>query len=277
MLSPSALLYNNATLDDFLGLTPNEMSVLLRDPFGKEAVVQLREQVADEVLDRIPLFRIAEQYLQIVAREQQLKLSPLGNLPRKFVGELYASGFLKDVAIEQGIAKVWNEVDIDTIFSARISCDLSPLLKKVKGKVSLTKLGKQLLDAKDRSAIFRHFFLSFTLQFNWSINHGCDDSMIGQFGSSFSLWLLHQFGGSPTPAYTYAQAYRKAFPILPQEGNAPPDPEQFTRCYVLRSFRRFLLWFGFVQRVHQEDPISDVRSTFIASDIADAVFVFAER
>jgi hypothetical protein len=42
-------------------------------------------------------------YLKIIERDKQIKLTPLGALPRKVLVEFYEKKFLLDMAIESGI------------------------------------------------------------------------------------------------------------------------------------------------------------------------------
>lgn len=77
------ILRNNTPLDDFLGLSPTEIHHLLYDTFGDKSPIQLRDNIDDKTLDQIPLFRIAEEFLKIIHRDKQIKLTPLGALPKK--------------------------------------------------------------------------------------------------------------------------------------------------------------------------------------------------
>ena len=81
--------YNTIPLDDFSGLTPNEMHELLYHPFERISPVCLRDALDDTILNEVPLFLLAEEYLKILAREKQIKLTPLGFLPKKIMVELY--------------------------------------------------------------------------------------------------------------------------------------------------------------------------------------------
>jgi hypothetical protein len=93
-IETNILLRNNTPLDDFLGLSPTEIHHLLYDTFGDKSPVQFRDNIDDETLDQIPLFRIAEEFLKIIYRDNQIKLTPLGALPKKVMVELYDKRFL---------------------------------------------------------------------------------------------------------------------------------------------------------------------------------------
>src|SRR5450432_3260026 len=94
------LLRNNSPLEEFLDLTLNQMHSLLYETFTPDSPVQLSNNIDDEILDQIPLFRVAETFLQIVEREIQIKLTPLGALPKRVLVEIYEKGFLPEEYIE---------------------------------------------------------------------------------------------------------------------------------------------------------------------------------
>lgn len=85
-IKSNILHWNNTPVDDFLGLTPTEVHHLLYEAFGDKSPIQFRDDIDDETLDQIPLFRIVEEYLKIIQREKQIKLTPLGALQKKSNG-----------------------------------------------------------------------------------------------------------------------------------------------------------------------------------------------
>ncbi len=239
---------NNTPLDGFCGLTPTEMHFLLYAPFGPDSPVQLRFKFENSDLDRVPIFRIVEAYLQIIQREKQLKLTPLGALPKKVMVELYAHGFLLDEHLESGITKLTREYDCISIMSARLVAELAGLVKKVHGKLSLTKNGTNALKPENRPQLFREFFRAFVDKFNWGFNDGYTQEPIGQFGWAFSIYLVHLFGDQPRSFSFYGSKYLTAFPHLRQyfRDEYSTAEQQATQCYSLRTFRRFMEWFGFI-------------------------------
>lgn len=103
---------SNATpLDDFSGLSPDQMHHLLYYPFGERSSICLRENISDDTLNSIPFFRLVEEFTRIVAREGVIKLTPKGALPRKILREIYGFGFLKEEFIEKGYVKLMKEAD----------------------------------------------------------------------------------------------------------------------------------------------------------------------
>jgi hypothetical protein len=235
-------------MDDFLGLSPTEIHHLLYDTFSDKSPIQFRDDIDNKTLDQIPLFRIAEEFLKIIQRDKQIKLTPLGALPKKVMVELYDKRFLLEELVESGISKLWREEDSISIRSARFATELAGLVKKANGKLSLTKTATKLLETNNRLKIFKQFFQAFTDKFMWSFNDGYPEQPIGQLGWAFSVIMLDKFGDQPQTADFYADKYLRAFPkfisFFRHDFSTPE--RQFYRCYSVRTFDRFFLWFGFV-------------------------------
>jgi hypothetical protein len=268
-------LLNNTPMDGFLGRSPAEVHLLLYDTFGDNSPVQFRNDIDDPTLDQIPVFRILEDFLKIIQRDRQIKLTPLGALPKKIMVELYGKRYLLEEDIENGITKLWREQDSISIMSARLTAEIAGLVKKRSGKLTLTKTAAKLLDTNNRLQVFQLFFRAFTEKFLWSFNDGYPEQPIGQYGWAFSLLMLDKFGNQPKTADFYAAHYLKAFPkFLTFFGSRYTTPErQFFRCYGVRTFNRFFLWFGFVTVARQKNHLDLNKDTFKRTDLVKKIFI----
>ncbi|MBI5042913.1 MAG: hypothetical protein HZC10_03605 [Nitrospirae bacterium] len=83
------LLVNKIPLDDFCGLTPNEVHSLLYDTFGDNSPLKIKGDISNQTFNNIPFFRLTEEFLKIIQRDRFIKLTPLGALPKKILHELY--------------------------------------------------------------------------------------------------------------------------------------------------------------------------------------------
>ncbi len=276
---PESILFDNCPVDDFLGFTPTEINHLAYDTFGDKSPIHFCNDLDDNTLDQIPLFRIAEEYLKIMQRDNQIKLTPLGALPKKIMVELYDKKILPDEHIERGIIKLWREQDCISIRSARLTAELAGLVRKANGKLNLTKNGVKLLHPENRVNLFKKFFQTFTGKFDWGLNDRYPPSPIGQLAWAFSIYMLDRFGDQTNTSDYYADIYLTAFPaFLSIFDHTYTTPErQFNRCYGLRTFDRFLLWFGFVTVEKQDKYLSMDTDKFTRTDLLKRVFSFDEE
>ncbi|MEO5967121.1 MAG: hypothetical protein ABIP69_02575, partial [Ferruginibacter sp.] len=218
-----------------------------------------------------------EEYLKIVARDKEIKLTPLGALPRKVLVEIYDKGILSEELIDSGISKVTSEHDCVSIRSARITVGLAGLTKKLKGRITLTKKGEQMMKKEKRLELFKLFLIAYTVDFSWAYNDGYPKGPIGQLGCAFSAFLLNKFGDEEQPANFYSLKYLKALPnLLPLFSDQYSTKEElFSNCYNLRVIKRFLFWFGLVKiKKNQNDIKYSDKGKVIKTNTLNEVFDF---
>jgi hypothetical protein len=274
----SNLLKDNIPLDEFFGMTRNDIHVLLYYSYNELSPVQLRNDIDNSSLDRISFFRIVEKFLNIIEREYIIKLTPLGALPKKVMVELYSYKFIPDEFIESGIVKLAKQENCISIQSAWITARIARLVKKTNGYLSLTKTGIKLLKPENRAQLFRTILSTFTEKFSWAFNDGYPDQPIGQLGWAFSILLLHKFGDQKRTVKFYAEKYLAMLPrfILLFDSDFSTPESEFTNCYGIRSFERFLLWFGFVT-VEKSGKFSDTgKDKYSSTELIEKLFNFEQ-
>ncbi len=268
--------YNNAKLDDFQGLTANEMDHLLRKSFSKNSIVQLKDNLTDDVLDKIPYFRLAEEFLKIIEKNRKLKLTTTGSLPVKVMEELYDKKFITDYYVEQGLWKIKREKNSDLFTTLNITVKYCDYIKKYRGELVFTKAGKEWLNEKDRNKFLRTLLKSFTEKFNWSFNDGHPNMPIGQLGWAFSIYLLFRYGQIKRPISFFSEKYFKAFPSF--IANYPSisywKPERGCHmCYSIRTVERFLEWFGLIEISDFDFPINKNDGNIQATKLLTELFI----
>ena len=272
---PLIILQNNAPIDEFCGLSPNEMHNLLYDSLGEKSPVKIFNEIDDTICDRIPFLRLTEEFLKIVQREKNIKLTPKGALPRKILQELYDYKIIVNYFVEQGISKINREIDWVALQTVHINSRLMRVLKISNNKLSLTKKGEQLLEPKNRIDLLKETLITFTNKFNWSFNDRYLDDNIGQLGCGYTLYLFLKFGDTEETIESYANKYLRAFPQL--LGDFPDmmfiDKQKgVLGCYEHRTFSRFLEWFGFVN-ISQSHEVFDRHLNMVSrTDVFDKVF-----
>ena len=239
--------YNDSPLAAFSGLSPAQMHQLFYDPWGPQSPVRLRSELSAAALDQIPCLRLTEEFLRIVQRDGFIKLTALGALPGKYLHELYGFGFMREKMIEAGYTKLHREIDAPGLSTMHHNAVMAGLLRKVHGKLSLTKNGERLRLPAHRAELLLRVLMAFTEKFNWAYHDGYAAPTVGQTGWAFTLFLLLKFGAEPRPLRFYADKYEQAFPFLLADlpgTNWNTPAEQLLSCYGHRVFAHFGRWFG---------------------------------
>ncbi len=243
---------NDKGLSDFEGYSPAEMQYILYDTFGENSPIKLLK-LTESDYKLIPILNQIKYLIRIIDNHNELKLTNKGFLPTKIVSDIYNQGFIKDEHIESGISKLYKETDSNTINLTRILIEISGLVKKRNNKLSLTKKSKSIIadDYKLLSLIFEIF----GTKFNWPYYDGYGQNTIGQIGFGFTLILLSKYGSEKRLDKFYSDKYFTAFPGSIEEITESYNNSkkvQAERCYSLRTFDRFLDYFGIIE-IEKED------------------------
>lgn len=248
VIDPNDLSGFDRTPDETLyGLSQRDFFALCHFPFMKASPMKIRSAISDDVLDRLPFFRMCEALLAIVARNSSLKLTSNGNLPIAIVKEVYANGTLRDPLVEMGLIKSFREQEIIAIVAAREVCSLAGLIKKRKNQLTLTKKGQKLRGnryALMSKILIAHGYDFFTAQFD-----GYPDHATGEYGSHVVWYLLMRYGWQSRTSRYYGEKYLSLFPelITSFSDSHTPAAEQFYHCFEVRTFTRFNDWWGFTE------------------------------
>lgn len=249
---------NNRSIPEFEGYSPFEMHKILHFTFAIDSPLKL-QKLSDADYKKIPILNQIKYLTDLIAKNGEIKLTNKGFLPTKIVSDLYSQGFLKEEHIEQGISKLYKETDSMTINLTRILIELAGLVKKRKGKLSLTKSSQKVLE--DNEELLRQIFLTFTNKFNWAYYDGYGENQIGQLGYGFSLILLSNYGQEMRLDSFYADKYFKAYPRLLDsvEPNYGTLERYSTNCYSIRTFDRFLDYFGLINIEKEGNGLDSIK------------------
>lgn len=266
--------YNNSPQDKFSGLSPCQTYEIINNPFSENSPIKFTNNIDNNILDRIPFFKITEELLKIIQRDKFIKLTPLGALLKKVMVELYDYKFIPDERIESGLTKLWKQDDCISIGTARIVSELGKFVKKINGKLYLTKSGEEHLKPENRLNLFKYTYSVFTESFNWSFNDGYPKEPIGQYGSTFSVYLLLKYGEEENSTLFYSNKYLSVFGnFLPLfENDYSTAQQQFNNCYSVRTFERFTNWFG-LSFYSEKRNYFDIQNSIVKStDLLKEIF-----
>ena len=242
---------NYRSIDDFEGYSPMEMHSLLYDAFGEDSPIQLQKLNADDYAE-IPILNLVRYITDLIAEAGELKLTNRGFLPTRVVAEVYHQGFLREGFVEYRRRKALREIDVKSVHLGRILGEISGIVKKRYNKLSMTKKGEKI--TADNFSLLEHLFKVYCTKFNWAYLDGFGDDRIGQVGFGFSLVLLSKYGDKKRIDTFYSEKYFKAFPKLImyiREPRYETIERHVSRCYSLRTFDRFMYYFGLI-KIEQE-------------------------
>ena len=240
---------------------------LISEDIYKEQLLEMEQSLSaglpiinpnDNNISEIPLIKQIRFFISQVACSKGIKLTKAGNLPPQIVKELYLQGILKDYPIEHGITKLTKETDCNSIVLTRILCEMSGLIKKRNGILTVTKKASDIVDS---NKLLPLIFSTFTDRFSWAFFDGYQNGDIGQFGWWYSLALISQHGDIPRNSKYYAEKYFQTYPHLLTLKSYDGAIHANYSCYSIRTFDRFLEYFGFTETTEKKMLETYVKKT----------------
>jgi hypothetical protein len=68
--------YNTSPQDKFCGLSPSKIHEIIHNPLGENSPIKFKNDINNQILDKIPFFKITEEFLKIIKRDKFIKLTP---------------------------------------------------------------------------------------------------------------------------------------------------------------------------------------------------------
>ncbi|HEX7004323.1 MAG TPA: SEC-C metal-binding domain-containing protein [Trueperaceae bacterium] len=247
---------NHAPLEDFQGLSPEQMMRMLHFPFESPEVLSFGEVLDHEV--EAPILELVRVILEAVG-EDGLKATAKGNLPRALCREA-AERWTNTVEYRwwKEPGDIRKEEDFPELNAARITAELAGLLRRQKGKFYLTQRCKRSLAESGYREIYPLLLRSYATEFNWAYRDNYPDGLdLIQQSFAFTLYLLARRGSSARSNGDYESWFQRAYPDLLHQVDANYSyrsaEELVADCYTLRALVRFAHFLG-LARV---EPVSD--------------------
>jgi hypothetical protein len=241
---------NNRPLEDFEGLSPEQMRLLLYFGWEKNGIIINPDNHSG---DNIPMIKQIKYFINIIESEREIKLTKTGNLPPAIVKDIYRQGIITDYGIELGM-KINTEQDVNNISMMKILCTETGLIKKRNGRISLTKKAMPILSSTD---FLNRLFEAACYRFNWAYLDRYIVDSIGQFGFNYSFYLLKKYGSEWQGETFYADLYFKAFKPFKKDD----DDFMLQSAYTSRTFHNILKPFGFIEYENKKMEIGNIRTT----------------
>lgn len=235
---------NTTPLDDFAGLTPEEMTFFLHQPFTSPEYIRL-----PEVLGVEPEAPVLELLMPLFTEltNAPIKLTAKGNLPTRIVKERAAAYAPQHEYFPKRISEyAHNEDSFPDLHAARTVAELAGLVRKQHGKLYLTKKAEKLLSTHGARGVYPLLLRSYLRKFNWAYLDRFDELPFIQQSWAFTCYLLQHFGPAERPMSFYVERFLQAFPLLlaEVEPSYMSAEEAVGFAYEFRALVRFLGLFG---------------------------------
>ncbi|KEQ28730.1 hypothetical protein N180_04890 [Pedobacter antarcticus 4BY] len=245
---------NNSPLDNFDGISPEQMNALLYAPFAPDNILQFKKDM-DFHVSKSPFFRLSEILINEIRQAGSLKLTVNGNLPIR-ICELLCGQNLINWPYMQLVKRV-REEEIPYLWPLKQYLLDEGIVKKRNNALSLTKNGEKRLE-ESMSVRFIQMFNYFGTRFHWNNFYELQDNgKYGQLGWTYSLVLLAKYGDSARKSDFYSlkliQAFEEHLWEAHQNGKEGKANEDFHQAYKIRFFECFANWFGLVNIESKSD------------------------
>lgn len=247
---------NRRALDDFQGLSPEQMHALLQRPFETPPLDGVAQRLPAQ--PDVPVMALLSLVAEAAGRDG-IKLTARGNLPLKLVKAGDAWLQERGGARHPALGAITTERDVAELHVTRVVADLAGLLRKSRGYLHLTRRAEKLLDRDDGAGLYGRLLETYCRRFNWAYRDGFGDLRIIQQSFGYAHYLLHRHGDAWRPAAFYEDAFLRAFPMAleePDDHGPYLEPEHRVRlAWSIRTLHGLGYLFGLVELAGTDGPV----------------------
>lgn len=263
--------HNREAIQDFEGLSPHQMFLLMNKPFSPDSPVIFKTAPRLDLIDTAPLMQVCSLLLRTIGAENGIKLTPKGYLPRKIVSEIHHLNLYNAVNSKHPQLKPLNEIDSVPAAYTRTLLQLAGLVKVRLNKLTMTKKASAVSDS---FLLFRTLFTIYITNFHNGYLDGYSNDNIGNVGTLYVIYLLKRYGFERKEASFYASLYFKAFPDLLSEDLQGPHNhmEHAHDCFTYRTFDKGLFMFGLTDIEYEGNTFIDKKQYIKPTALFQEVF-----
>jgi hypothetical protein len=250
---------NQRSLDDFQGLSSEQVYRMLNFPFDTPELFTFPETLTSE--PEAPILRLI-QAISAGIDEKGLKATAKGNLPLKLCKQARVD-YLPYISAGDYLhcMNISSEEDFEDLHTTRILMELSGLLRKTKGRFFLNRKYRQLNEKMGLAGIYPLLFKTYCQEFNWAFRDRYEEIPFIQQSFLFSLYLLKLHGDDWKPFFIYEDYFLQAFPVVINECEPQPyrsAEDEVRSCYSIRVLERFLHFMGLakIEKIPNDKPFT---------------------
>jgi hypothetical protein len=240
---------NQATIDDFHGLSPEQMHRFLHFPFETPHLITFASCL--DIEPQAPILTLFKLLTDAIGG-QGLKATATGNLPRSFCRES-ARAYLGEEEYQRWsrFGELRSEPEFRELNVTRLVTELAGLIRKYKGKFILSRECRKLLVEQGQSAIYPRLFRTFVREYNWGYQDRYQEIPFIQHSFLFSLYLLTRYGNDWQTNTFYEDCFLRAFPNLLSQvqpiGSYYSSEKVLRSSYSVRCLERFAQFMGLAE------------------------------
>jgi len=265
---------NSQPVDDFLGLTPDQLHVILYSPLDEmQHIVDFNSSFDSSLLEQVPIVKKVMLLIKLIGEVGEAKATRNGYLPKKIVNALYDFHGLDKFTVP-------TEEYAPSILALRHAVTDCGWLKKKSGRFSLTKKGEQVFQNGFTPTHYVILLKYWMINYNWAFTDWYSACAIVQQSAVFSLYVLLKRANEPIPSESLTKLFVRAFPYALEELSAEPDriersvEERLGMIFSLRFLERFALYFGLIDYLVDEnlpyferDKKAQVKTTALFAEV----------
>ncbi|MBT8361275.1 MAG: SEC-C domain-containing protein [Deltaproteobacteria bacterium] len=264
---------NSASMEEFHGLSPDQMHRFLYMPFESPELV-----IFQRVLQSKPQSKAAFLISMLVEEvgEAGIRLTAKSYLGQKFCQKASKTYFdLYPESVMSGLS-VRTETNFEPLHTIHLTAQLAGLVRKYKGRLLLTKRCVKSMERNGTLELYPLLMHAYIHKFNWGYRDGYGEVTFIQQSFLFTLYLLDKYGKNWRPATFYSDNFLRAFPMILREFESKfyePPEDTLRKVYILRVLQRFAGFFGLadIEQV-SKDPINPeyrVRATSLLTEVVE--------
>lgn len=227
---------NRRPRPEFDGLSSMQLQRLLGAEWGApDGPLQLDSKLKLDEFSAANTFYHARLLLELLGEQGEVRATSRGNLPRSLVAAFHARmRWPMWYPKWYSERNVLNEGDLGPLHFTRVLLEVGGLIKRRKGRFSLTRVGARLFREERAGELFATLFRTHFQKFNLGYLDGAEEVSDFQYGIAYTLWRFGEIGAEPRTSESLADEA-----VLPFVRAAVPTGE-FAHLLELILETRFL-------------------------------------
>jgi len=245
---------NQIPLEDFQGLSPDQMHRMLYFPFHSPQLITFPQVLS--IKPSAPVISLFTLLAEAIG-PKGVKSTATGNLPRNVCREAALAFWGEEKYRERTkYGGINTETDFFDLHVMRLTCTISGLIRKYRGTFALTKKCSLIRTRHGMEGIYPLLLEAYVRHFNWAYRDRYPELRFVQYSFLYSLYLLFRYGADWKPNTFYEDCFLRAFPKLIESVEPRPltSSEEIVRsCYRWRCLVNFAEFFGLAK----VEPVSE--------------------